>query len=408
MTRLLLILWMGLIGAERLDLDGGATAVTVTPFLLLTPVLVAALLTERRLEGRAVWGGRSTLWFALLTSVLLFCIGASAYASLDADTTLMRATLAFIQIGGAALVALLVHDNTEALQALRAGATLGVALFIVTDVLAVLAFLGLLPMELNIGPSVLRFDSYGYAGLIPRMSGTTLDPNAGGLLLVIFALLEPRVRWVAGILLVTTLSRSAIAAGAVVAVIGATSQGIGRMRAPVRGGLVVTLLLAALLVAVGRSPQIAEHLGRTLAPFAERFGMGENAGSATEHGALVVRAVDEGSKSVQRVALGLGWGASHRVLQDFWPGNRYGNFHSLYGTAFAETGVISLVALLFLLLGPLFRKTRYQPLVAGFIVFNLFYQATTVPAFWLLLALAWVTVESLPSQPGEIAPWTVA
>lgn len=408
MTRVLLVLWMALIGAERLDVDGGMTAVTVTPFLLLTPLLLVALVVEQRLGRRQVRAGANALWFALLAVVFVACIGASTYASLDADLTLMRAVLAFVQIGGAAMVAAFVHDDADAMRALRTGARVGIALFAITDVLAVLAFLGWLPTELSIGPASLRLDSYGYAGIVPRLSGTTLDPNAAGLLLVIWAVVEPRVRWVAATLLALTLSRSAIGAGLLVAMLGLTHRGMASARAPMRALLAVVLLVAGGLVVAWRAPNLTENVGRVLAPFGERIGLGEYAGSGTEHGALVVRAAEEGSKSLTRVAFGLGWGASNMVLQDFWPGNRYGNFHSLYGTAFAETGLISLVVLLVLLFGPMFRKTRYQPLAGGFIVFNLFYQATTIPAFWLLLALAWVTVESATPHTGEEQQWRVA
>lgn len=402
MIRALLVLWMGLIGAERLDLDGASSAVTVTPFLVLTPVLVACLLADRFRRKRAVHVSQAAAVFMLLIVVLLACIGASTFGSLDAETTLLRGALTLAQVVGTAVVALLVHDEPAAIGAVRTGAMLGISFFLLLNVLAVFAFLGILPQDLHIGAAVLRLDSYGYAGIIPRLSGTTIDPNAGGLLLVIFALLAPRLRLLAGALLLLTLSRSAIAAGTVTALAVAWSHGLGTVRVPARALLLGALLAATMLVVVGRSPQVMDDVGRTLAPFAERIGLGSDAGSASEHGALVVRAAEEGSKSPQRAAFGLGWGASYMVLQEFFPGNRYGNFHSLYGTAFAEIGVVGFIVVLLLLGGPLLRDTPWRPLIAGFIVFNIFYQATTVPAFWLLLALAWMTAETVPPQQREM------
>jgi hypothetical protein len=396
------MLWMGLIGAERLDLDGASSGVTVTPFLVLTPVLVVCLLVDRSRREYSIYIGRAAMTFLLLTTVFLVCVGASTFGSLDERTTLMRAVLAFAQVGGTAVVALLVHDEPGAIEALRAGAMLGVWLFLLMNVMAVCSFLGILPQELFLGPAVLRLDSYGYAGIVPRLSGTTIDPNAGGLLLVIFALLAPRVRLLAGAMLLLTLSRSAIIAGAIVALMVAWDHGVGALRVSARVLIFGALLAATLLVAVGRSPQTMEGVTRTLAPFAERIGIGDGGGSASEHGSLVVRAAGEGSRSLQRAAFGLGWGASYMVLQEFFPGNRYGNFHSLYGTAFAEIGVMGLIVVLLLLAGPLLRATPWRPLIAGFIVFNIFYQATTVPAFWLLVALAWMTVQTAPHQQREV------
>lgn len=404
MTRALLVLWMGLIGAERLDLDGASTVLTVTPFLVLTPVLVVRLTADRFSRSHSARVGRAGIAFSLLAAVLLFCIGASTFSSLDEGTTLMRATLALAQVGGTAIVALLVHDEPSAIEALRAGAALGIWLFLMLNVMAVFAFLGALPQELMLGPAVLRLDSYGYAGIVPRLSGTTIDPNAGGLLLVIFAVLSPRVRMIAGTLLLLTLSRSAIIAGVIVALVTAWRFGLGALRVSVRTLVFGALVAAAILMALGRSPQAMEGVTRTLSPFAERIGIGDGVGSASEHGTLVVRAAEEGSRSLQRAAFGLGWGASYMVLQEFFPGNRYGNFHSLYGTVFAETGVVGLIVVLLLLAGPLFRETPWRPLIAGFIVFNIFYQATTVPAFWLLLALGWMTVQTVPHQQRDMRP----
>ena len=59
---------------------------------------------------------------------------------------------------------------------------------------------------------------------------------------------------------------------------------------------------------------------------------------------------------------------------------------------------LSLVVMLALLVLPLGRATPWRPVVVAFIVFNLSYQTTTEPMFWLLLALAWVT-RSAPRVP---------
>jgi hypothetical protein len=340
----------------------------------------------------------------MLAAMLLACVGISVFGSLDADATLSRGVLAFAQLVGATSVALLIHDDNRAQMALRQGATLGVALFLVLDVLAALSFLGILPAQLDIGPATVRLDSYGYAGIIPRLSGTTIDPNNGGLLLLVFALLAPRIRGLAITLLMITLSRSAILGGAVLVLVAAWEHGIATRTLPARRILVGIALCIAGVVAVGRSTQALENTARRLAPFAERVGMASEAGSADTHGALLVRAADEGSKSIQRAAVGLGWGASFVVLQDFFPGNRYGNFHSLYGTVFAELGVVALVIVLVMLGGPLGRATRWRPAIAAFVAFNVFYQSTTIPAFWFVLALAWITVQTEVRQvPGRIA-----
>ena len=390
MTRALLVLWMALIGAVRLDLAGGALPVTLSPFLVLTPLLVGALALRRFRRAQPVVIEWASLGYLQFVSLFFAAAGASTFLSLDADATLARSALLILQFGGATAIALMIHDDTEAIDALRTGAVLGVALFVVMDVLAVFSFAGVLPKELSLGGPTLRLDSYGYAGIIPRLSGTVLDPNNAGLVLLIYAFLAPRVRGTAIVLMLLTLSRSAVLAGLTLAAVAAWQSGVLNVHAPVRRLLLVLTLAGAGVIAVARSPGAIESTARLIAPFAERFGAGEEGNSASDHRALIVRAADEGSRTIPRAVFGLGWGASYVVLQDLFPGNRYGNFHSLYGTAFAEAGAVALVALLALLLVPLMRETQWRPAVAGFIVFNLFYQSTTEPVFWLILALAWL------------------
>jgi hypothetical protein len=398
MTRALLVIWMALVGAVRLDLAGGSLPVTLTPFLVLTPLVIGVLALRRFLGARPVVIEWAALGYLLLVSLFLAAVGTSTLVSLDADTTLARGTLLVMQFGGATVVALLMHDDVDAIAALRTGAMLGVVFFAVMDVLAVLAFLGVLPTELSFGPAVLRLDSYGYAGIIPRLSGAAIDPNNAGLLLLIYAFLAPRTRPWAILLLLLTLSRSAVLGALALGAASAWQFGAAHRAAPIRRLLLATAVLGVGLVAVARSPAALESTSRTLAPFAERFSGAEKGSSAADHKELIVRAAEEGSRSVQRATFGIGWGAANVVLKDIFPGNRYGNFHSLYGTAFAEAGVFALLAMLGLLLVPLLRATEWRPAVAGFIAFNLFYQSTTEPAFWLLLALAWVA-KSASSVP---------
>ncbi|MBM3853918.1 MAG: hypothetical protein FJ399_12310 [Verrucomicrobia bacterium] len=404
MTLHLLVLWMALVGAVRLDLSGGALPVVLSPYLVLTPLVIGALVTRRLMQARPVRIEWSALGYLLLVSLFFTAVGASTFVSVDADATLARGALLVLQFGGATAVALLLHDDEPAVDALRRGAMLGVAVFAVLDVMAVLAFLGVLPEELSLLGATLRLDSYGYAGIIPRLSGAAIDPNNAALLLLVYAYLAPRTRALAVLLLLATLSRSGVLAALAVGAVSAWQFGVAHRRiSAVRALAVVAVAVLTLGLAV-RSSTLLETAGRMAAPFAERIGLGEGEGSASDHQALIVRAADEGSRSLTRAALGVGWGAAYVVLQDMFPGNRYGNFHSLYGTAFAEAGVVAFVVVLLLFFLPLGRATPWRPAVAGFIVFNMFYQATTEPVFWLLLALAWVVGDrARGASPGVAA-----
>ncbi|MGH7634708.1 MAG: hypothetical protein ACRENC_13320, partial [Gemmatimonadaceae bacterium] len=131
-------------------------------------------------------------------------------------------------------------------------------------------------------------------------------------------------------------------------------------------------------------------------PLAERVSTGE--GSASSHIELIERGVETATESIPHAMIGVGFGNAFRVLQDVFPGNRYGNFHSLYVTMFAESGIVALALTLALLCTPLVIGGAWRPLIAGAIAFNVFYQATAEPVFWFLLASAWLTMPA----PGRI------
>ena len=108
---------------------------------------------------------------------------------------------------------------------------------------------------------------------------------------------------------------------------------------------------------------------------------------------LLGRGVEEGTESLKRAAIGMGYGNSYMELQDIFPGNKYGNFHSLYVTMLAESGVLALILSLILLGYPLGLSGGWRPLIAGFVAFNVFYQTLAEPLFWFALAMAWLTVQ---------------
>ncbi len=65
-----------------------------------------------------------------------------------------------------------------------------------------------------------------------------------------------------------------------------------------------------------------------------------------------------------------------------------------------ESGVFALVLGLVLLLVPVVLVSPFRPLVAGMMMGNLFYQAHADPFFWLVLALAWLTLSASSAAGG--------
>src|SRR5262249_4734447 len=153
---------------------------------------------------------------------------------------------------------------------------------------------------------------------------------------------EPRpvLKWLAlsllMLLLLATISRSAFLGAAAMGLVIAAR---GRGRVPL-----VPLVSASLVVVAGvglflANPRVVRRAASALATAATQR-LSTNEGSAQSHLALIDRGLDEATESVPTALLGLGYGNSHLVLQDVFPGNKYGNFHSLYVSLFAECGVV--------------------------------------------------------------------
>jgi hypothetical protein len=138
---------------------------------------------------------------------------------------------------------------------------------------------------------------------------------------------------------------------------------------------------------------------RGLEPLTERLSPAE--ASTQEHFLLLGRGVQEATESVKRATIGMGYGNSYMELQDIFPGNKYGNYHSLYVTMLAESGVLALILSLFLIGYPLLISSPWRPLIGGFIAFNVFYQTLAEPLFWFALAMAWLTVQRRERQASS-------
>ena len=168
--------------------------------------------------------------------------------------------------------------------------------------------------------------------------------------------------------------------------------------------LALALLMAGFSAALLVSPPLRDAVVQAAAPLQQRFTVLE--GSSQDHLRLIARGVATATQSLATVTQGIGYGSSHVVLQDFFPGDRYGNFHSVYVGIFAESGVFALVVVVLLIGVPLVRDGPFQPLVVALALFGLFYGALPEPAFWWSLALAWLSWAPSTSRPKAITSAT--
>lgn len=398
-SRVLLVLWIALLAVDRIDFLGGEGGFILTPFLILTPLL---LVFEgfRVLESRAgIQLQREGRAYLLL---MLFFLSIVLISTLLAQDPLMSAKrsalLSFLGIGTFA-VAVTVSGRKDSRRALVAGAKLGLILAIVFSVLEVVTFLSNLSEPFRFGFLTIDLWPHTYYGIVPRISGQVMDANRGGLLMVFYLFILLRWdrpgfrRWVwltlGSIFILLSLSRSAILTG-FITVFLMWSEG-WKFRVNRRA---VFAVLIGLVVSSGwlmASSSTRSSIVRGLEPLAQRLSPTE--ASTQEHFVLLGRGVEEGVESVKRATIGMGYGNSYMELQDIFPGNKYGNFHSLYVTMLAESGVLALILSLILLGYPLGLPGAWRPLIWGFVAFNIFYQTLAEPLFWFALAMAWLTVQ---------------
>src|SRR5262249_2396168 len=158
---------------------------------------------------------------------------------------------------------------------------------------------------------------------------------------VVVARGEPRplrrrvVLGVIGLLMILTASRSTLLAVMATTVVGLVT----RVRPPSLKRVAVTMVAVTMSVAVVLVTPALQHALANVASssLGDRFSPSE--GSAKSHVLLIQRGIQEGSSSIPNGIIGIGYGNAYLVLEDIFPSNKYGNFHSLYVSMFAEVGI---------------------------------------------------------------------
>lgn len=411
MSSALFVLWIALIGADRIDLAGGHGPFILTPFLALTPVVAVAELVRRYRDHRPIVLTRGAVAYAVAAGALVVVVLFSVYGARDTAVSASRAALLLADIAGTFAIALCCADRDDLLRLMSRGALLSLCLFVAFDIAQVLWVFGRMAEVIRIGPSTLKIGDLQSAGPIPRLAGPVADGNRAAFLLLFYILViadGERHRLLRGLglalaaaLFVATLSRSGSLGALGFAVMWLLDRRPRIAPAAILGTLVVASGLVALLVLRPALLDAAAAVAESPAATA-RLTLSE--GSAASHVELIGRGIAEGTSSVQRAFTGIGYGNAYLELQDMFPGSKYGNYHSLFVTMFAESGVFALLFALLLVGRALARGTMWRPLVAGAVLFNLFYQTTTEPAFWLALAFAWMTVTG--SSARAASPWS--
>jgi O-antigen ligase len=392
-------LWIALIGADRIDLLNGSGPFILTPFLVLSPPIILAgvswLLCRRPDSSLSFKVSRRLIPLFFSITAFLIAILLSIIFGADVELGIKRYILLLLDLVFCSSMLIILNKLKNPAKTLVIGSYMGIAicaLFCIaqfqnwpTDTFGAVPFLDLT------SPSIGVF--------APRLSGVSIDPNRGGLLIIVYSFLimkfavPSKVRTaslvVAAVLLLLTLSKSAIASCVVLVLVRTLQkpEWLGPRKRAIKYFVVVVIVVIPLAF------YFVDYLQRESAinieeVLTERLSASDET-SGGIHLALVAKGFDLVLSHAKILFLGIGFGASHTVLNDFFPDNNYANFHSIYISLLVEGGIFSLLLFLFIYFYPVLGRRHYLPLILALACFNLFYQLILEPVFWLCILLFW-------------------
>jgi hypothetical protein len=387
-------LWLALIGATRIDLLGSAGPLVVTPFLVLSPMIGMSFLWRSWTKGEAIPMAERASDYLLAITSLMGILVLSTFASYDLGTSARRVALLVVQVYLVLAVGFSLLSMPESRHILYRGAKWGLVAVLLFNGLQLLSWL-LDPAWLNNGFINLRPGLY--FGVIPRLTGLSSDPNLGGFGTVVFTWIiwtygpqdRSQVRWVAlgALAVLLTLSRSAIIAG-LVCICWHMFSGrrflITRLRV-----LVLLAAVSALLLPYMLSPSGSDFLDGIAGMLGTRLTLDE--GSSSQHTQLILLGLEVATENLKHLMIGIGYGNAFLETQSIFPGNEYGNFHSLLVTMFAEAGMLAAAIVAILFIGAYRRNPKTRALILATFIFNIFQQSHTEPITWLILGMGWTS-----------------
>ncbi len=392
-------IWIAVIGAERVDFFNGTGPFILTPFLVFSPLLIVfgaiASVVRQKSIPLVIRTENNVIQLAVMLTIFVGLVGVSVFFGEDHELGIKRYILLVMNISFVALITALISQTGEYKRVLLLGGYLGISFSALFSIIQVMNWLS----GSQIIVPYLSVESHTIGVLVPRPSGVSLDPNRGGLLVVIYCFFvlffstPSRTRTFflssGAVLLISSLSKSAIITGLIaLAVILFNSRIRSTLRFEnIRKGILVSAVLVLAILIFADWGQISSLIDYEEV-LTERFSADETS-SGGIHLSLIIRGFDIFVDSLKNFFVGVGFGSAHTVLQDFYPGNKYANFHSTYIAVMVESGFISLLFFLLIHFLPVLRKTSFLPLLLGIAFFNIFYQLILEPAFWLTVVLSW-------------------
>jgi hypothetical protein len=411
---------IALIGADRIDLLGGTGSFRLPPFLVLAALGVFLRLAIIGLERRpfifTTPTVRRQMPFLVVLVVFLFLASISTIFGLDPSRGLMQLTeVVLVSVLGYCVSVQIISQPAGEKLIFRA-VSLGLIVHLVFCIGQCIAWAyGFGPQDIDAptgsGIATLFAPSSSFF-LVPRLSGSAIDPNGAGFTLVMYLVLldafVPKSRYTAVLrfaiatFVLVSLSRSALLCWLAYFVFSQAFWGQLTFRRTVPWLIAPTVLCSLLWVTHKNEIMDLVELWQVSDMISARLSTGEGS-SGGDHVQLIQRGLETWSSSTRTMIAGIGLGAEPRVLSDFFGDDKHGNFHCLYVTVLTGLGLPAFIVLMIIFGYPIVRREGATPGIAALATFSLPYQAHTSPMFWLILAVLWAFKPKLRQQPG-VAP----
>lgn len=392
-NKLLILLLIIFAGADRINFGANLTdSFKLTPFLLLSIIYLPFTLTFFIKRIKLNWLVENQFFLSSFTLFLCLVI-MSAVFSPAVIMSSKRIVLLFIIII-IIIIILSEYDASQINNFLIYSSIAGSILFLIFNGLLLTTWLRII--QIDLAQIDLIPDTIAY--YIPRLGGFSGDVNRGGFVLSFYTYIlwvnRKKLRFsnfllcINLLMLFLTLSRSTY----LLLFILFLSYALLFQRHLFNIEFMSYLLIPLLVLIFGLiqmdnigiieiEPVIEERLTIT----------NEKGTSANIHFDLIAKGTKLILSNMKYFFVGIGHGASYLLTSGYyWSGTKYGNFHSQYLAIFIENGVFAFLSFLFFtLIYPVYhgKNNIYLPLLIALIFFNIFYQLTNEPTYWLVILL---------------------
>ncbi len=377
---------------DVIDLSGGSTSFRITPFLALSPLVVAYLVSgaindKFTLRSVRTFGGDHAL---ILVCAVLICLS-TALVGLDPAGLSLKRTVLFLWL---LMFAILFVERTS--HSISEAIIVAVKAYIVISLVAMLVQYLILAGAVQVSPVIERYLTditpgkvYGSVTELIRFRGLVGDPNRSAVGLVLLLSLayfvgnQPNsrkrlsLRWfvAGGALVVATVSRTGIASLLILGAIALLRERKTRTWYAYVAVAGLACLVMATVVLTSQELTIA---------FSEFF-LRTQSSSTSAHLSLLSHGLELFLGDVKTVLIGKGWGTAYHYTESFFPSNEHANFHSAYATFAVQAGFGALLLYNLYILRPLVKRHPFGSIAWIVLWANIFYQYNAEALHWIVL-----------------------